>query len=71
MWVVMEVQRFEVKQTLPLKVVLDFAPMCGYLPVYESKEDAMKDFPEGPFQEIRCVTATDYRMEAHNGENRS
>ena len=61
MIVVMKVQDFELEQTGPYRlnipIVLNFRPMIGYLPVYASLEDAKRDFPDGPFQEIALKEA--------------
>ena len=62
MWAVMKVQsfkllEFEVKGLPPhfqnpidIKVVE--GKEVGYLPVYNTLEDAKEDFPNGPFQEV-------------------
>ena len=53
---VLRVQNFEVEQTGPYRlnipITLAFKPMIGFLPVYANMEDAQKDYPDGPFQEI-------------------
>ena len=53
MIVVLRMQKFEVEQKGTIPVLLDFAPMIGFLPVYETLEDATHDFPDGPFREVK------------------
>lgn len=54
MIVVMRVQKFEIEQgNFSFEVALDFSPMIGYLPVYETLEDAKRGFPDGLFSEVR------------------
>ena len=54
MIVVMRVQKFEIEQgNFSFEVALDFSPMIGYLPVYETLEDAKRGFPVGLFSEVR------------------
>ena len=54
MWVVLCVHVFEFEpQTLNrLPVIFDTGKMVGYLPVYENKEDALRDFPNHHVMEI-------------------
>ena len=56
MWVVLRLQKFEEDtHNFPLSIKLDFRPLIGYLPVYDTLGDAKKEWPDGPFQEIREV----------------
>ena len=56
MWVVMRIQPFEVEPTnFPLPISVDARKMKGYLPVYETMEDAKAEFPDGPFGEIQYI----------------
>jgi hypothetical protein len=54
MWVVMRVARwdFEPISHIPCKMV---TTMAGYLPVYDTMEEAQKDYPDGPFKEIKTA----------------
>lgn len=57
MWVVMRIVKFEFEISSPLMrgapASLDPRESAvGYLPVYETREAAEKDYPDGPFQEI-------------------
>ena len=58
MWVVFRVQKFEVEQKGPFLIKIDSRPQIGYLPVYETREDALSKFPDGPFLEIEESTAS-------------
>lgn len=58
MWVVLQLQNFkdfEIKKgvRLPFPIVIDPEKMIGYLPVYETREDALADYPDEQLQEIR------------------
>ena len=50
--VVMKIQPFELEQSpknilrLPFPVVVETGKMIGYLPVYNSIEDALTDYPD-------------------------
>jgi len=50
--VVMKIQPFELEQSpknilrLPFPVVVETGKMIGYLPVYNSIEDALADYPD-------------------------
>lgn len=58
MFVVLRVQHFELEPApgqplfLPFPVVVDPQKMVGYLPVYETREDALADFPNAELVEI-------------------
>ena len=57
MWVVLKVQPFEVEQIedsyrFPYPFTVDMKPMIGYLPVYATREDALKEFPDAPLAQI-------------------
>ena len=51
-FVVMKIQPFELEQSpknilrLPFPVVVETGKMIGYLPVYNSIEDALADYPD-------------------------
>ena len=51
-YVVMKIQPFEIEQSpkntlrLPFPVVFDAGKMIGYLPVYDTSEDALADYPD-------------------------
>ena len=59
MFVVMRLQDFEVEPApnqrfrLPLPVTIDSGKMVGFLPVYDTREDALLDFPEAKLMEIK------------------
>ena len=57
MIVVLRVQdfSFQVSGMSIVGVQLDAGKMIGYLPVYDNLEDAKKEFPNGPFQEIEEI----------------
>jgi hypothetical protein len=59
MIVVMKIQKFEFEQAgeyrIPFPVTFDLGKMLGYLPVYETREDAEKDYPDGPFATVEFV----------------
>lgn len=50
-----EALEFETQSVLGTAVVFDWGKMVGILPVYETKEDALADFPDGPVVEIRSM----------------
>ncbi len=53
-WVVMKPQRWILDSSLPFPLELDpNVKMRRYLPVYDSREEALADFPDGPIQECR------------------
>ena len=60
MFVVMSIQHFEVEPSpdnlinLPIPVKIE-TKMCGYLPVYETLEDARNDFPDSPIYEAQFI----------------
>lgn len=57
-WIVMRVQKFDLVQdkgNLIVQVNLDSGLMSGYLPVYDTKEDAEAEYPDGPFGQIREI----------------
>jgi len=59
MWVVKIIQNFEVEPSpknvisFPFPVVIDEGKMIGFLPVYETLEDAKADYPNADYMEIR------------------
>ena len=59
MWLVNKLVPFEIEQTgpyiLPIPIQFDPGKMIGYLPAYETLEDAKADYPEGPFSEVRFL----------------
>ena len=60
MWIVMRVQPFDLEQDpgpfpFPIEVQLDIGKKIGYLPVYETREDAEAEYPNGPFGQIAEV----------------
>lgn len=65
MYVVMKIQSFEVepspdnKYRLPLEIKIDSGKMIGFLPVYENKDDALKDYPGAELLPVREKTNDD------------
>ena len=56
MIVVMRIHDFEFEPVnCPLPIHVDKGKMIGYLPVYETKEDAMEDYPDAKFLEAKEV----------------
>ena len=61
MFVVCKIQDFELEPSpnqpiiFPFSVVVDKGKMVGYLPVYETREDALVDFPKAELIEIREI----------------
>lgn len=56
MFVVLRLQKFEWQTSFGLKAYLHpDERMVGFLPVYETREEALADWPEGPVAEIREV----------------
>lgn len=54
MWVVMQLEHFNFEPlNSPLPVKVETGNLCGYLPVYENREDAEREYPDIPIQEIR------------------
>ena len=59
MWVVKVLENFEVEPSpknvlrLPFPVIIDKGKMIGFLPVYETLDDAKADYPEADYMEIR------------------
>ncbi len=59
MFVVCKVQDFEFepspknRSAFPVEIKVDKGKMVGYLPVYETKEDALADYPDAKLMEIR------------------
>ncbi|MBU3914824.1 hypothetical protein KKA14_04755 [bacterium] len=46
MFIVMRMQSFEFEApNFPIPIKVEAGTMIGYLPVYETREDALKDFP--------------------------
>ena len=60
MFVVMSIQHFELEDSpdniskLPLPITIQ-TKMSGYLPVYETLEDARADFPNNPIYEAKLI----------------
>ncbi len=60
-YLVMSQQDFELEPSpenrfqLPLPVVVDKGKMVGYLPIYNTMEDALADFPESTIALIEEV----------------
>ena len=58
MFVVMKMQDFEMEFApnqpfkIPLPIVVEKGRMIGYLPVYNTKEDALSDFPNAKLAEV-------------------
>lgn len=59
MWIVARLQKFEdfelVDSRLPWPVTINPGSMIGFLGVYATKEDAEKDYPDGPFAQIEFI----------------
>ena len=59
MFVVMLIQDFEVEPApdnlirLPVPIKLEKGKMIGFLPVYQTKEDALSEFPNAKIIEVR------------------
>ena len=59
MWIVTRVRKFEEA----FSPIIDSRPMIGFIGVYNSREDAEAEYPEGPFREIKWVDGMHYRGE--------
>ena len=67
MWVALRLQTADgfTSDYLGPHVGVRFAPgIAGYLPVYETKEAAEKDYPDGPIKEIRFGQEAPEEVEA-------
>ena len=54
MFVVMRIQAFELEPiNCPFPVKVETGKLKGYLPVYETLEDAMEEYPESVYLPIR------------------
>jgi len=59
MWVVKRLENFEVEPShenkfhLPFPITIDSGKMVGFLPVYETLEDAKAEYPNADYMEIR------------------
>ncbi len=56
MFLVLKLQPFEFETSNPLAflgVKVDTGKMAGYLPVYNTSEDALRDFPGAKLAEIK------------------
>ena len=59
MWVVKVIQNFEVEPSphnrlrFPFPINIEAGKMIGFLPVYETLEDAKADYPNADYMEIR------------------
>ena len=58
MWVVKIMENFEVESApgslrLPFPISIDTGKMIGFLPVYETLEDAKTEYPDSDYMEIR------------------
>ena len=57
MFVVMKVQDFEFEAAnFPLPVNVDVGKMKGFLPVYETLEDAVEEYPDSDYVEVQDKT---------------
>ncbi len=58
MFAVMKLQSFEVEPspknsfTLPIPIEIDSDKMVGFIPVYKTRRDALKDYPNAELVEI-------------------
>ena len=61
MFVVMSIQDFEVEPSpknvikFPFPITIERGKMIGFLPVYNTKEGALSDFPNSQVLEVREV----------------
>ena len=56
MFVVLRMQDFEFEPVnFPLPIKVEKGKMIGFLPVYETKEDALADYPNAKTLEVREV----------------
>ena len=59
MWVAKIIENFEVEPSpknvihFPFPISIDNGKMIGFLPVYETLEDARVDYPDADYMEIR------------------
>ena len=59
MWVAMVLENFEVEPKeenglrFPFPITIDTGKMVGFIPVYETLDDAKADYPEANYMEIR------------------
>lgn len=54
MFVVMKIQDFVFEPVnLPMPVSIDKGKLKGFLPVYDTLEDAMEEFPDSEYVEVR------------------
>ncbi len=74
MFVVMKIQPFKLEQSpdniyrIPVEIKIEPGKMVGYLPVYDTREDALADYPNANLTEIREVKATQQpvRLKSHD-----
>jgi len=65
MWVVKIMENFEVEPSpsdrlkLPFPVSIEMGKMVGFLPVYETLEDAKVDYPSADYVEIKKKSERD------------
>lgn len=60
MFVVSKVQPLEFETlNYPLPIQITGTKMIGFLPVYETREAALEEYPEAQLMEIRYKEATD------------
>ena len=57
MWVVMHVQQFDFEPVppLPIQLCVNAGKMKGFLPVYETLDDAAEEYPQCEYVQIREV----------------
>jgi len=61
MWVVKVMENFKVEPSpknyfkFPFPISIDAGKMVGFLPVYETLEDAKEEYPNSDYMEIREV----------------
>lgn len=54
MWIVMKIQDFEFEPTTsPISFIIETGKMVGYIPVYNTLEDAKEEFPNADYCEVR------------------
>jgi len=56
MWLVLVLAKFEFEPAgYPLPIRLDPGKMIGFSPIYETKEDALEEYPDAKLMEIKEV----------------
>jgi hypothetical protein len=57
MWVVMKLEKWNFESTtFPFPLKCDAGKSVGLLPVYNTREDALSDYPDAELAEVRVVT---------------